>query len=210
MLPRITPIAPVRIAAPFDREDWLFELKMDGWRCVAYVEDGACELVSRNGNVYKGFARLANEVATLPVKNAIVDAELVCIDDQGRSVFLDLMRRRKAEAILYCFDLLWLDGIDLRPLPLLDRKRKLQTLLKGQTSCMFAKHVEAKGVDLFKLICELDGEGIVAKHKAGPYTTAPKSWFKILNPAYTQKRGRKELFDKFRERRPPMVSFANE
>src|ERR1700739_852431 len=85
------------------------ELKMDGWRWVAYIEDGECEVVSRNGNVYKSFARLANEVATLPVKNAILDAEVVCLDDQGRSVFLDLMRRRKAEAILHCFDLLWLD-----------------------------------------------------------------------------------------------------
>ena len=199
-LPRIQPINPTRIAAPFDREDWVFELKMDGWRSVAYIEDGACELVSRNANVYKSFARLASEVAALPVKNAILDAEVVCLDDQGRSVFLDLMRKRKAEAILYCFDLLWLDGIDLRPLPLLDRKRKLKTLLKGQTSCMFAVHVEAKGVDLFKLICEFDMEGIVAKHKAGPYTATPVTWFKILNPAYTQKRGRREMFDKFRER----------
>ena len=84
-LPRINPINPAKIAAPFDDLDWVFELKMDGWRCLAYVEDGNCELVSRNGNVYKGLARLANEIARLPVKCAILDTEIVCLDAQGRS-----------------------------------------------------------------------------------------------------------------------------
>src|ERR1700739_1117127 len=75
----------------------------------------------------------------------------------------------------------------------------------SEASCMFAEHVVAKGVDLFTLICELDLEGIVAKHKAGPYTATPVTWLKILNPDYTQKRGRREMFDRFRERQhvPP-------
>jgi bifunctional non-homologous end joining protein LigD len=80
---------PSRIASAFDHEDWVFEWKADGWRCVAYVENGSCELVSRNGNVYKSFTRLTKELAKLPVKSAIIDDEVVCLDGEGKSVFLD-------------------------------------------------------------------------------------------------------------------------
>jgi bifunctional non-homologous end joining protein LigD len=198
MLPRITPIAPTRIKVPFDHEDWCFEIKMDGWRCTAYVEEGSCELVSRNGNAYKSFARLTKEMAGLPVKNAIIDSEVVCLDGEGKSVFLDLMRRRKAEAILYCFDLLWLDGEDLRSLSLLERKGRLQRLVRGHAGLLYAEHIEAKGVALFQAICAKDLEGIVCKHRQAPYVTTPATWFKVLNPSYTQKRGRQEMFEGFR------------
>jgi bifunctional non-homologous end joining protein LigD len=171
---------------------------MDGWRCTAYVENGVCELVSRNGNVYKSFARLRKEIARLPLRNAILDAELVCLDSEGKSVFLDLMRRRKAEAILYCFDLLWHNGDDLRSLPLLERKQRLQRLVKGQAGFLYAEHIEAKGTELFRAISDKDLEGIVCKHKLAPYVMRPATWFKVLNPAYTQKRGRHEMFEKFR------------
>lgn len=201
-LPRIQPINPSRIAAPFDHDDWCFEIKMDGWRCTAYVEDGMCELLSRNGNVYKSFARLTKEIATLPVKNAIIDSEVVCLDGEGKSVFLDLMRRRKAEALLYCFDLLWLNGEDLRTLPLLERKRRLQPPIKGHAGLLYAEHIEAKGMDLFRAICAKDLEGMVCKHRLAPYVTTPATWFKVINPAYSQKRGRQEMFEGFRAAEP--------
>jgi bifunctional non-homologous end joining protein LigD len=200
MLPRVQPINPSRIAAPFDHSDFLFELKMDGWRCVAYIESGACELVSRNRNTYKSFGRLTKALAELPVKNAIIDAEVVCLDQDGKSVFLDLMRKRKSEAILYCFDLLWHDREDLRSLPLFDRKRRLRQLINGHAGLLYAAHVERLGIRLFDAVCQKDCEGIVAKHRDAPYVTRPATWFKVLNPDYTQKRGRKEMFDKFRER----------
>jgi ATP-dependent DNA ligase len=116
-LPRIQPIAPKRIHAPFDHTEFVFELKMDGWRCVTYIEDGACRLISRKQNQFKSFGPLNAALAKLPVRNAIIDAEVVCLDAKGRSVFLDLMRPRKANAILYAFDLLWLNNEDLRNLP---------------------------------------------------------------------------------------------
>jgi bifunctional non-homologous end joining protein LigD len=106
MLPRITPIAPKRIQARFDHREFVLELKMDGWRCLAYIENGTCKLISRKQNQFKSFAPLAASVAKLKVQNAIIDGEVVCLDKDGKSVFLDLMRRRKADAILYCFDLL--------------------------------------------------------------------------------------------------------
>jgi bifunctional non-homologous end joining protein LigD len=81
MLPLIEPIAPTLIHEAFDHPDWLFEIKHDGYRAIAYVENGQCELVSRKNIVYKSFAGLASMMAKLPVENAILDGELVCLDD---------------------------------------------------------------------------------------------------------------------------------
>jgi bifunctional non-homologous end joining protein LigD len=202
MLPGIQPIAPKRIQAPFDHTEFVFELKMDGWRCLTYIENGACRLISRKQNQFKSFNPLAASVAKLRVQNAIIDGEVVCLDAEGKSVFLDLMRRRKANAILYCFDLLWLNNEDLRNLPLIERKLRLRHLIRTSRnrSLLYASHMERNGVRLFQAICQQDCEGIVGKYRLGTYTTAPISWVKILNPLYSQKRGRRELFDKFRER----------
>ena len=201
MMPRIQPIAPKRIQAPFDHKEFVFELKMDGWRCLAYLENGACRLISRKQNQLKSFAPLNAALAKLPVQNAIIDGEVVCLDAKGRSVFLD-MRRRKANAILYCFDLLWLNNEDLRNLPLVERKLRLRHLIRASRnrSLLYATHMESQGVRLFKAICEQDCEGIVGKYKRGSYTAAPTSWVKILNPNYGQQRGRKEMFENFKER----------
>jgi ATP-dependent DNA ligase len=99
----------------------------------------------------------------------------------------------------YAFDLLWLDGEDLRPLPLVERKRRLRRLIKGRAGLLFADQVQGAGVELFKAICARDLEGIVAKHRLAPYEAWPVTWFKVLNPEYTQKRGRREMFEGFRE-----------
>jgi bifunctional non-homologous end joining protein LigD len=207
MLPRIQPIAPKRIQAPFDHAEFVFELKMDGWRCMTYIEDGACRLISRKQNQYRSFGPLNAALARLPVQNAIIDGEVVCLDAKGKSVFLDLMRRRKADAILYCFDLLWLDNTDLRNLPLVERKLRLRHLIRASRnrSLLYASHMERHGIRLFQAICQQDCEGIVGKYKRGTYTAAPTSWVKILNPSYSQKRGRDEMFETFRERREAVV-----
>ncbi len=201
MLPRIQPIAPKRIHAPFDHTEFVFELKMDGWRCMTYIEDGACRLISRKQNQFKSFSPLAASVAKLRVQNAIIDAEVVCLDAKGRSVFLD-MRRRKANAILYCFDLLWLNNEDFRNLPLVERKLRLRHLIRTSRnrSLLYASHMERYGVRLFQAICQQDCEGMVGKYRRGTYTDKPASWVKILNPSYSQMRGREEMFQRFGER----------
>jgi bifunctional non-homologous end joining protein LigD len=209
MLPHIQPINPSRIAAAFDHDDWVFELKHDGFRAVAYIEGGSCRLISRKQIQYKSFAGLTAAMAGLPVENAILDGELVCLDQDGRSQFRQLMRRKSRDVCFYAFDLLWHEGEDLRGLPLLDRKQRLQKLVKGRAGLLYAVHVPVKGVDLFKVICREDLEGIVAKHRLAPYSSKPQSWFKILNPNYTQARGRKEMFDRFRERREPTTAQVN-
>ena len=200
-LPHIQPINPTRIAAPFDHVDWFFELKHDGFRALAYIENGTCKLISRKQIVYKSFTTLGAVLAKLPVANAILDGELVCLGADGRSQFKELMRRRSQDVIYYAFDLLWHDGEDLRQLPLVERKRRLRRLVRGRAGLLFAEQIQGSGVELFQAICARDLEGIVAKHRLGPYEARPVTWFKVLNPAYTQKRGRQEMFDKFRERR---------
>src|ERR1700730_8318140 len=194
MLPRITPIAPTRIQAPFDDADFVWELKHDGFRAVAYIESGSCRLISRKQIQYKSFAGLSAALAGLRVKNAILDGEIVSLGPDGRSQFMDLMRRRTQAALYYAFDLVRLDGVDLRPLPLLDRKAALRQILRrGRVPTILgADHVEGIGSSFYKAVCARDCEGVVAKHKQGPYTSAPRSWFKVINSSYSQHRGRRE------------------
>jgi bifunctional non-homologous end joining protein LigD len=208
MLPCIQPINPARIASAFDHQDWVFELKHDGFRAVAYIEDGSCRLISRKQIQYKSFPALAQALAKLPVKTAILDGELVVLDQNGRSQFLQLMRRRRADACFYAFDLLWLDGEDVRQLPLIERKRRLRRLIRGHDRLLFADQIQGSGIELFQAICARDLEGIVAKHRLGPYEAMPMTWFKILNPDYSQARGRKEMFESFRNRRGTATSPA--
>ena len=115
-VPVIEPMKLSRIAAPFDNPDFVFELKHDGFRSLAYIADGRCFLVSRRTNYYQRFDSLKTALAKLNAKTAILDGELVCLDDEGKSRFNQLLRRR-AEPAFYAFDLLWLNGKDLRQPP---------------------------------------------------------------------------------------------
>src|ERR1700722_13864607 len=83
-LPQIAPMTRARRAQPFDHPDWIFELKHDGFRCLAYIADGACQLISRRRNTYKSFATLRDSLAKLPVKTAVLDGEIVYLDRAGR------------------------------------------------------------------------------------------------------------------------------
>jgi bifunctional non-homologous end joining protein LigD len=112
------------VRTPFDGDDFLFELKHDGFRALAHIWDGKCELVSRKRNSYKSFQGLRDNLAMLKVKNAVLDGEIVCSDSEGRSIFDDLLYRR-GFPVFYAFDLIYLDDRDRRQLPLAERKLKL-------------------------------------------------------------------------------------
>jgi bifunctional non-homologous end joining protein LigD len=103
VFPAIRLAIHMRVAAPFDDAAWVFEMKHDGFRALAYIGDGRCNLVSRKNNVYKSFAALCAELPGLRVKNAVLDGEIVCLDDEGRSRFNTLLRRRGQPAF-YAFD----------------------------------------------------------------------------------------------------------
>src|SRR5215472_12422437 len=184
---------------PFDSDEFIYELKIDGFRSLAYIENGQCDLVSRNGNTFRNFKELALWIGgNLRVENAVLDSEIACVDDSGRSVFNDLLFRRR-ECVFFAFDLLFLNGEDLRGLPLIERKARLKRLLRRKRSrVLYVDHIEARGRQFFEKVCEMDLEGIVAKRKHSQYRPTEKPspyWVKIKNPKYSQAEGREELFN---------------
>jgi bifunctional non-homologous end joining protein LigD len=137
---------------------------------------------------------LARQMAKeLKVKSVVLDGEIVCLDANGRSQFHSLVFHSGTQ-YFYAFDVLQLNGKDLRSLPLIARKKQLRKLIMNHlSSLLYVDHLEARGEDLFRLACREDLEGIVAKRKDGAY--GPRAdWVKIKNPAYSQVVGRHELF----------------
>jgi bifunctional non-homologous end joining protein LigD len=204
-----------RLRAPFDHPDWIFEPKLDGFRAVAYVERGNARLVSRKQNVYKSFPTLTAALGTaLRVSNAVVDGEIVHLGPDGAPLFYELMRRRTPQHFM-AFDLLWLDGRDLRGVPLLERKGLLRDIVPPQPSPLaYVDHVVETGVDLYCAVCERDTEGVVAKLATGAYTPEATTWVKIKNPGYTQAEGRADFFslrqDALLTRRRQFADFSPE
>ncbi len=198
MLPKIEPVKLVQQSSPFDHDEWLFEIKHDGFRALAYIDDGKCKLVSRNNFDYKRFADL---MAVMPHdirgKSAILDGELVVLDDAGKAQFYDLMHGR-APALFAAFDLVWLNGEDLREMPLHQRKNSLRRLIKKSAKrTFFVDHIRGEGSLMYQQICEMDMEGIVAKPLMSSYRPlrGQTTWIKVKNPKYTQAEGRSELFN---------------
>ena len=130
MLPSIIPAKLARLLEPFDDKDWLFELKHDGFRSLAYLKNGQWRLVSRRRNTYKSFEVLREALSGLKAKSAILDGEIVCLDSNGVSQFKELLYRR-GRAVFSAFGLLWLNDTDLRQTPLIERKKKLHRLIAG-------------------------------------------------------------------------------
>jgi bifunctional non-homologous end joining protein LigD len=199
-LPRVQPIRPTWRKEPFDAPDWLFDLKYDGFRGMCYIEPDGCRLLSCNGKTFARFETLARQVATeLGVSEAIVDGEVITADETGRPQFYDLLRRARTPAYV-AFDLLWLDGADLRELPLSMRRQRLQSILP--TSAAFITgtvSVTARGCELFDLMCANDLKGVVAKRLVDPYNSRVR-WLKIKNRDYSQAKGRADLFNGPRQR----------
>src|SRR5437667_6089292 len=174
-------------AAPFDDPDWLFELKMDGFRALAVIEHGRAQLLSRSGHPFASFSALAESISnSLPNVRAVIDGEICSLDRRGRPQFKNLMFRRGNPPFFFAFDLLTCDGKDLRNERLLDRKQELRRLLARSpvtSPLKYTEYMDGCGTALFQRICELDLEGIVAKQKSAPYVTEREqsTWFKILN-----------------------------
>jgi bifunctional non-homologous end joining protein LigD len=188
-----------RFDTPFEHPDWIFEPKLDGFRTLAYVEGSACRLVSRNRNAFKTFEPLAQAIGQeLSGRSAILDGEIVRPGPDGRPMFYALMRRR-GPFCFYAFDLLWLDGTDLRALALSGRKALLRKLLPRKAhAVLYVEHV-VNGTDLFRVICDRDMEGIVAKQASAHYTPEATTWVKI-NRQYSQAIGREDFFDRQKAR----------
>jgi len=151
--------------------------------------------------VLSRFEALGEQMAgMLEIDEAIIDGEVVAVDETGRPQFYDLLRRRAQAPAYVAFDLLWVDGADLRSLPLGERRERLQAILPATSPIISeALSVTGRGRDLFELICSNDLEGIVAKRLRDPYEPRVR-WLKIKNPDYSQKEGRGDLFNGPRQR----------
>jgi bifunctional non-homologous end joining protein LigD len=159
-----------RRSEPFDSDLFIYELKIDGFRALAHLQNSQGELISRNGNVFRGFAELAKWIGEhLKAESAVLDGEICCLDESGRPTSRDLLFRKR-QCIFIAFDLLLLNGKDLRTLPLIERKALLKRLIRRKRARMFyLDHVEGDGRLLFEEVVKMDLEGIVAKRKDSPY-----------------------------------------
>ena len=135
-LPAIPPIVPTLKPDPFNHPAWLFEPKYDGFRGMLYLTRSGCNLYSKRGNLMTRFAGLARQVADeLGARELILDGEIVSLDEEGRIDFWGLMRGQGTLAYA-AFDLLWLNGQDLRTRPLQRRKRRLEQLIPASVGAL--------------------------------------------------------------------------
>lgn len=179
----IRPMLATLIDAPFDDADWLFETKWDGFRMVARVANGKAALYSRGGsNVTHDYPSIAAALAKVR-HSAVLDGELVALDEKGRSRFQLLQNAQRFRARLrYClFDLMFLDGTDLRKRPLIERKRLLRSILPKSSLLHFSRHVRRSGKDCFRKAQRAGLEGIIAKRADSLYRSGHRSrdWLKI-------------------------------
>jgi bifunctional non-homologous end joining protein LigD len=204
--PVIEPIALTSRAEPFDDAEWFFEPKYDGFRGILYSSRTGCEIRSRRDFQFDRFSELCARItAALGPRDFILDGEVVALNRQGKPVFRDLLRGQGFLAFA-AFDLLWMDGIDWRQRPLVDRKKALNELLPDDTAPLYKiLTLEEHGRALFSAIKKMDLEGIVAKRKCDPYAPGTE-WYKIKNVGYTQGEGRVDLFRPRERRRAERVS----
>jgi bifunctional non-homologous end joining protein LigD len=199
----VRPMPLVRIPEAFDHPDWLFE-KHDGFRAVAHVDGHRCRLVSRNGHEFSKWDVLKVEIAhSIRAMSAVLDGEIVCLDRDGRSNFYSLMFRRDWP-YFYAFDVLSIEGEDLRDRPLVERKRRLRAIMpRIDSRLLYVDDLPRRGTALFNAARDRDLEGIVGKWRDGRYERdgVSTSWLKMKNPQYSQMVGRRQLFETRRDQR---------
>jgi bifunctional non-homologous end joining protein LigD len=181
----IEPCLPSSAKVPASGSGWLHEIKHDGFRILARRDSAGVRLITRAGNDFSSrFPFIAMAVSNLPVRACLIDGEAIVCDDNGLAVF-DLIRHGAlASAVLCAFDLLELDGRDLRREPIEERKRLLAKLLKGQqTSIVLNEHFTEDGAIVYREACKLGCEGIVSKRLGSPYRSGRSAhWVKVKNP----------------------------
>ncbi len=182
----IDPCIPTRAAKPPAGPGWVHEIKHDGYRLIVRRDGAAVRLFTRRGYDWTDrYPAIAAAAGKLRARSFTIDGEAVVVGVDGVAVFDALHRRHKAsEAILYAFDLLELNGEDLRPMPLSARKAKLARLLaRKPVGIVFNEHTEEDGATVFRHACKLGFEGIVSKRLAAPYRSGPsRDWIKVKNP----------------------------
>ena len=189
---RVEPMLATLVEQPFSDPNWLFEIKWDGVRAMAWIADGALTLRSRNNiDITARYPELAALPRRFAGREAILDGEIVALDARGRGDFQRLQERmhvrapgekqiRETPVVYFAFDLLHCDGYDLRDAPLLERKQLLQRMLHATERFRYADHQAEQGKELYELAKENGLEGIVAKRADSRYVSdRSTSWAKL-------------------------------
>lgn len=182
----IAPQLALQATSPPDTAGWLHELKLDGYRMQARKRGSSVELLTRTGLDWTHrMSTIAAQVAELPQKDAILDGEVVVLAENGTTSFADLQAAFqegiKKPLTYFVFDLLHLDGRNLRGLSLVERKSLLARLLEGAGDFIhFSEHLETSGETMFHKACELHAEGIISKRATGKYLSGRSGdWLKL-------------------------------
>ena len=211
----IHPMLATLVDDPFSDPDWIFETKWDGFRSVCFVRNGKAQFVSRNQiEMTPQYPELVNIARQLDAKEAILDGEIVALDEHGMPRFQLLQPRvgrkgglealrGKGQILYFVFDLLYLDGYDLTSCSVVERKTKLAEIVRPATFIKVSEHVEAEGEAFFREIEKFHLEGMIAKRANGKYLQKRSSdWLKIKTimrsevvvGGYTQPRGTRSYF----------------
>ena len=182
------------IGQPFDSEDWSFELKWDGARALIYCQEQSLNITSRAGNSYlASFPELQYVRARMKAESFVIDGEIVVLDEEGVAHFDRLAPRLRVEelrqvynlarsqrVVLYVFDLLYLDGRDLRDCTWLERRRLLQETFRPDHWVRLSECLPGRGTDIFAVIAERGLEGVMAKKHSSPYLSGRSDcWLKL-------------------------------
>ncbi len=182
----VAPQLATLVSGPPPGDGWVHEIKLDGYRILLRIERGRVKLLTRNRQDWTArFPTVAEAAAVLPVKEALLDGEIVALDRAGVSSFQALQQADQLEAgrslVYVAFDLLFLDGRDVRPLPLVERKTLLARLLKRRRGRLrYSEHFDTPGQRVFDRACRLGLEGIIAKQRSASYRSGRGSaWLKV-------------------------------
>ena len=184
-MPRdIKPMLASLVDEPFTDSNWQFELKLDGYRSLAYVENGKAELRSRNNNNFNKKFDEVHEALTNWKINALVDGEVTVLNEDGLPDFSGIQlwdKNRKGKLVFYVFDLLWVEGWNIMDEPLSKRRELLKQIVPDDGVIRFSDHIDEIGVDFFNLTRQNNLEGIVAKKKDSVYIpgSRAKTWLKV-------------------------------
>lgn len=180
----VKPMLATLVKEPFNRPGWIFEVKWDGYRAIAQVTKKGVALYSRNNKSFaRRFPPILESLRQLGAE-AVLDGEVVVVDKAGRSEFQLLQNYQKTGVGLlryYVFDLLYLNGHDLRTLPLTRRKELLARVIHGLPNVLLSEHIDERGIDFFRAAQTQRLEGIMAKDGASRYREGARSheWLKI-------------------------------
>ena len=180
----LSPMLATLVNEPFDSPGWMYEVKWDGYRALAFIEKGNVELSSRNSKSFnEKFYPLYQELQTWTI-NAVIDGEIVSLNENGTADFSSLQGWRSeadGELVFYVFDILFYEGKDLTKLPLTERREILKDILPSSENIKLSDNFETNGIEFFKLAQEMSLEGIMAKKEDSLYFpgTRSKDWLKI-------------------------------